>query len=127
MTKNKKEFRRELRKNMTDAERILWNVIRNRKLDGKKFRRQHSIDIYTVDFFCFEENLIIEIDGKSHDNVGSMQYDFKRDEKLKEMGYRIIRFRNEDIYYQLEFILNEIRSFITPLPDPLLKEREDYS
>ena len=96
---------------MTDAERILWNVIRNRKLEGKKFRRQHSIDIYIVDFLCFEENLIVEIDGKSHVNVGSAQYDFERDEKLKEMGYQIIRFKNEEVYYQLEEVLNEIKSF----------------
>lgn len=114
--KTKKEFRRELRKNMTDAERILWNVIRNRKLEGKKFRRQHSIDNYTVDFFCFEESLIIEIDGSSHANVGSMQYDFERDEKLKEMGYIIVRFKNEEVYHHLEEVLNEIRSSLNTSP-----------
>jgi very-short-patch-repair endonuclease len=109
-----KEFRRELRKNMTDAERILWNVIRNRKLEGRKFRRQYSIDKYTVDFFCFEENLIIEVDGESHNNIGSEQYDFYRDELFVNMGYIILRVKNEEIYYHLEEVLNEIRSlFIT--------------
>ena len=109
---------------MTDAERILWYVIRNRKLEGMKFRRQHSIDKYVVDFFCFEENLIIEVDGASHNNVGSSQYDFERDEILKEMGYRIVRFKNEEIYYHLEEVLNEIRSYLSPHPNPLRKERD---
>ncbi len=111
---NKKEFRRALRKNMTDAERILWNIIRNRKLEGRKFRRQHSIGKYTVDFFCLQEKLIIELDGVSHNNVGSEQYDYNRDEELKMMGYGVLRFRNEEIYLHLEEVLNEIKSnFIT--------------
>ena len=112
----KKDFRRKLRKNMTDAERILWNVIRNRKLEGKKFRRQHSIDRFTVDFLCFEENLIIEIDGGSHNNVGSEQYDFNRDEELMKRGYNILRFNNEDVYYYLEEVLNEIKSNCSTSP-----------
>ncbi len=111
---DKKEFRRTLRKNMTDAERILWNVIRNRKLEGRKFRRQHSIDKYTVDFFCLQEKLIIELDGENHNNVGSEQYDYNRNEELKMVGYRVLRFKNEEIYLHLEEVLNEIRSnFIT--------------
>ena len=116
--KTKKEFRRELRKNMTNAERILWKAIRNRKLEDRKFRRQHSIAKYTVDFFCFEENLVIELDGKSHDNVGSAQYDFNRDEEMKKMGYRVVRFKNEEVYYQLEGVLNEIKNLFYPSPQP---------
>jgi len=111
-----KQFRKSLRKNMTDAERILWNVIRNRKLEGRKFRRQHSIDQFTVDFFCFQENLIVEIDGESHNNVGSEQYDYNRDEKLTKMGYKVLRFKNEEVFYHLEEVLNEIKSNFTTSP-----------
>jgi len=104
-----KEFRRELRSNRTGAESRLWSVLRNRKLEGRKFRRQHTIGPYTVDFFCFEEKLIIEADGISHDNVGSIIYDEKRDSYMESRGLRILRFTNKEVYYHLEEVLNEIR------------------
>jgi len=104
-----KEFRRSLRKNQTGAEARLWSVLRNRKLEGRKFRRQHTFGKYVVDFFCFEENLVIEADGSSHDNIGSIIYDEKRELYLKEQGLRVIRFRNKEIFHQLEAVLEEIK------------------
>jgi len=120
---NPKEFRRELRKNQTGAESRLWSVLRNRKLEGRKFRRQHTFGKYTVDFFCHEENLVIEVDGSSHDNVSKVLYDEKRDQFLKEQGLRIIRFRNEEVYYHLEEVLNEIKFNFSSTPHscPLLR------
>ena len=117
-----KEFRRELRKNQTYAEQKLWSALRNRRLEGRKFRRQHSIGKYTVDFFCHEEKLVIEIDGDSHNNIGSMQYDIDRDDFLTERGNKILRFTNDEIYYHFEEVLNEIKNELSP--NPLLKERE---
>ena len=120
----KKEFRRELRKNQTYAEQKLWSALRNRRLEGRKFRRQHSIGKYTVDFFCYEEKLVIEIDGDSHNNIGSMQYDIDRDDFLIERGNKILRFTNDEIYYHFEEVLNEIKNEFSPHPNPLLKEKE---
>jgi len=104
-----KEFRRELRKNQTGAESRLWSVLRNRKLEGRKFRRQYTIGTYTVDFYCFEEKLVVELDGGSHDNVGSIIYDEKRNSYMESKGLRIIRFTNKEVYYHLEEVLNGIR------------------
>ena len=108
---NPKEFRRELRKNQTGAETRLWSVLRNRKLEGRKFRRQHTAGKYTVDFFCHEENLVIEVDGSSHDSVSKVLYDEKRDQFLKEQSLRVIRFRNEEVYHHLDEVLNEIKLY----------------
>jgi len=100
---------RELRKNQTGAESRLWSVLRNRKLEGRKFRRQYTIGTYTVDFYCFEEKLVVELDGGSHDNVGSIIYDEKRNSYMESKGLRIIRFTNKEVYYHLEEVLNGIR------------------
>jgi very-short-patch-repair endonuclease len=106
---NPKKFRRYLRKNQTAAESRLWSVLRNRKLDGRKFRRQHPIGKYIVDFYCYEENLVIEVDGSSHDNVSAVLYDEERDIYLKEQGLKVVRFRNEEIYHHIDEVLNEIK------------------
>lgn len=106
---NPKEFRRSLRKNQTRAELRLWSVLRNRKLEGRKFRRQQTFGKYTVDFFCFEEKLVIQVDGSSHDNVSQVLYDEKRDLFLKEQGLKVVKFRNDEVYHHLEEVLNEIK------------------
>ncbi|MCZ6898673.1 MAG: DUF559 domain-containing protein [Bacteroidetes bacterium] len=110
---NRKEFRRQLRKDQTSAESSLWSELRNRRLKEKKFRRQHSLGKYTVDFFCFDEKLVIEVDGKSHDNIGSQNYDFERDNWLKKRGYRVLRFTNQEVYKHLDRVLWEIEDYFT--------------
>lgn len=82
---------------MTPAEARLWTLLRNGQVKGRKFRRQHTIGPYTVDFFCEEEGMIIELDGNAHDNVGSQRYDFERDEWLKQQGFTVMRFRNSEL------------------------------
>ncbi len=85
-----KERRRELRHRSTKEEEILWSKIRNNKL-GCKFKRQHSIGGYILDFYCPESRLIIEIDGASHNPKEAKGYDKNRDEYFKELSYKTIR------------------------------------
>ncbi len=103
--KNFLELRRELRNNPTSQEGILWSRLR-RKQCGVKFQRQHSIDRYIVDFYCFEKKLIIEIDGNQH--VDNEAYDQMRTNHLENLGYRVIRCTNTDITNNLEGVLIKI-------------------
>lgn len=89
-----------LRRDQTPAENKLWYILRNRYLYGFKFRRQHPIGKYIVDFYCAEAKLIIEVDGDSH--TGKEDYDSKRTAWLEEQGYRVIRFMDTDVHENLE-------------------------
>ncbi|MBN2613958.1 MAG: endonuclease domain-containing protein [Bacteroidales bacterium] len=108
-----KERRRELRKNLTPAEAYLWAVLKNKKLEGRKFRRQQSIENYIVDFCCPLEKLIIELDGEVHNDIGQIEYDFRRDNRLRELGYTVLRFENKLVFEQLDNVLAEIKSKFT--------------
>ncbi len=99
---------KELRKTMTPAEEVLWEQLRNNKLFGAKFRRQHPLDIFIADFYCHSKKLIIEIDGGYHDIPEQKQYDEGRTFLLEEKGFRILRFKNEDIFNDLDNVLFEI-------------------
>lgn len=104
-----KEFRKELRNNPTKTEAKLWKALRKSQLENRKFRRQHSIENYIVDFYCPSEKLIIEVDGKVHENFINNEYDHMRSKRLNELGYRVIRFTNQDIYKNLEIVLEAIK------------------
>jgi very-short-patch-repair endonuclease len=93
-----------LRREMTDTERIVWEHLRNRQLEGFKFRRQASIGPYVVDFLCAERSLIVEIDGGQH----SVERDAARSEYLEAQGYCILRFWNHDVFESLEGVLQTI-------------------
>ncbi len=96
---------RQLRRNLTDAERRLWSILRDRKLQGYKFRRQHPIGLYIVDFACAELWLVIEADGGQHaDNL----YDERRTAWLESQGWRILRFWNNDILTNAEGVRETI-------------------
>jgi len=101
--------RRKLRHNLTSAEAVLWLNLKNGKLDGKKFRRQHSIGPYIADFFCPECRVIVELDGAGHQTVLGAERDFKRSEFLKRFGIRVIRFENRAVFENLEGVLDAIR------------------
>lgn len=106
---DRKSFRRMLRKTATPAEKIMWQLLRNRLLAGKKFRRQVSIDKYIVDFVCFEHRLIIELDGQGHYALSiNEQADMERDARLKELGFTILRFENKFILQQQANVLTEV-------------------
>ncbi len=99
---------RQLRKSMTDAETILWQQLRNRKLGGFKFRRQHPINHYIADFFCYECRLVVEVDGPYHNEPDQKAYDEARTMRLKELNISVIRFANCDVMERTEFVLKEI-------------------
>jgi very-short-patch-repair endonuclease len=101
---------KELRNNMTESEIILWDHIRKRKLDGTHFRRQHPYGIYILDFYCYEANLAIEIDGPIH--LDHQEYDMDRTKDLESSGMKVIRFTNSDIKERIEWVLDMIKSYL---------------
>ena len=100
---------RELRRKQTDAEKALWAKLRNRQLQGVKFRRQQPMGSYIVDFVSFERKLIIEINGGQHNEDKMKERDAERTTRLRETGYRVIRFWNNEVLANLEGILERIR------------------
>ncbi|MFN5421755.1 MAG: endonuclease domain-containing protein [bacterium] len=104
-----KTFRKKLRNNSTHAECRLWLSIKNRKLGGRKFRRQHSVGNFILDFYCPEEKLGIELDGKHHYTPEGIRKDKWREAIIASDGIKIIRFENKLIFQELKFVLNEIK------------------
>lgn len=105
-----KETRSYLRKNLTDAELVLWEVLKDKKLCGKKFRRQHSIGNYIADFYCSSERLIIELDGYYHFTTEGIKKDVERDDNLKSLGFKVLRFENKEVINNLTQVLKVIKS-----------------
>ena len=103
-----KQFRRALRNNSTSAEAVLWTYLKEKQLEGRKFRRQHSIGNYIVDFYCPCEQLVIELDGENHFWEDGLQQDINRSNYLHTIGIRVIRFENKWIFEDIEFVLREI-------------------
>ena len=114
---------RELRAAQTDAEALLWRHLRNRQLGGHKFRRQHPIGRYVVDFVCAESCLIVELDGGQH--VDQTRYDNARTQWLMTRGYGVARYWNDDVLSRMESVLEDILMRLTPItcapphPSPL--------
>ena len=101
---------------MTDAEARMWHSLRNRQLDGHKFKRQWSLGPYIVDFCCIERRLVVEMDGGQH----SPEADAARTAKLEALGYRVVRFWNNDVHENLEGVLRSLLAELEgPHPDPL--------
>ncbi|MDB9316501.1 endonuclease domain-containing protein [Nodularia spumigena] len=122
------EKRRLLRQNITKAEKLIWDNIRDRQLENCKFRRQYSVDRFVIDFYSAELKLAIEIDGDSHFQNGAAEYDQARQEFMESVGIKFIRFTNNDVYGNLSGVLESIVQYIRDLrtspPPPLLhKER----
>ncbi|MBM4285441.1 MAG: endonuclease domain-containing protein [Deltaproteobacteria bacterium] len=115
---------------MTDAERRLWYHLRNRRLGGCKFRRQYPVGPYIVDFICLEKNLVIEVDGGQH--AENEAQDTERSAYLNKMGYRVVRFWNNEVLQETEAVLQAIFDLIanakknspSPRPSPPSGERE---
>ena len=105
-----------LRKNLTDSERKLWGHLRARQLEGLKFRRQEPIGSYVVDFVCFEKRLVIEVDGGQH--AQEQNKDAVRDGWLREQGFRVLRFWDNEVMANIEGVLGSIRENIAPSPSP---------
>ena len=106
--KDLKSFRSFLRNRSTSAEAALWNIIKSKQLEGKKFRRQYSIDSYVVDFCCPSEKLIIELDGDPHGEYHKIQKDENRDKYLESLGFTVLRFENRFVFQEPEHLKDEI-------------------
>ena len=90
---------------MTPAEVHLWQIVRSKQLEGRRFRRQHSIGPWIVDFYCAEERLIIELDGSPHDSPQRREYDTERQEALQDMGYTVLRYENKQVFEDLDSVV----------------------
>ena len=99
---------RELRKRMTEPEKLLWQRIRNRKIKNIKFRRQHPIDIFIADFYSHEIKLVIELDGGIHNIPENIEKDKIRTIHLELLGITVIRFKNKDVFQNIEGVIAEI-------------------
>ena len=107
-SKSLKDNARTLRKNMTDAERLLWSRIRRKQLKGYQFYRQKIIGNYIVDFYCPKARLIIELDGGQHYSAEGMKGDKKRDAYLKNVGLKVLRFSDREVLENLNGVLEKI-------------------
>ena len=108
--KTLKAARKELRNDGTASEAALWSCLKNSQLAGRKFRRQHSIEHFIVDFYCPAEKLIVEVDGEGHLTLSGQASDEHRDRYLRGLGFVILRYENKDIYWHLESVLEDIQS-----------------
>jgi very-short-patch-repair endonuclease len=104
-----KKYRKELRNNLTPAEAELWNHLKSKQLAGRKFRRQHSIGNYIVDFYCPQEKLIIELEGEVHNDVIRHDYDQERKNDLESLGYTVLVFENKEVFKDIENLLTTVR------------------
>ncbi|QJX49039.1 endonuclease domain-containing protein [Hymenobacter taeanensis] len=113
-TQHLKNYARTNRKKPTEGEDHLWQELRNQKL-GIRFRRQHAIQKFIVDFVCLEAWLIIEVDGSIHDEAGQVEYDDGRTHDLQEAGFLVLRFANEDVLHNTPQVLQTIKEHLKTL------------
>lgn len=111
--KHLEPYRKRLRNHSTSAEATLWKHLKG-KQQGKKFRRQHSVGNYIVDFYCATERVAIELDGERHFTEEGMKYDAKRTEYLNGLNIKVIRFENVRVFEDLDGVLKEIRAVLGP-------------
>ena len=107
---HKKDERRTLRNSLTPAEAKLWSIIKSGQLSGRKFRRQHSIGEYILDFYCPQEKLAVELDGAGHFTVSGNLHDAARTDYLNAVGIRVVRFENKLIWSALDSVLHSIEN-----------------
>ena len=111
-----KQKRRELRKNMTEAEKALWEKLRRKRLEGLKFFRQYGIGAYIADFYCPQRKLVIEVDGGQHFLEECKTYDAKREHYMSSLGIRTLRFSNLDILKNIDGAWERITRELNKLP-----------
>lgn len=104
------ENAKELRKNETEAEKLLWDKLRNRKCEGLKFRRQHPVKQFILDFYCHEYLLGIEVDGAIHKIEVVSEYDINRQAEIENFGITFLRFTNEEVMKDIETVLTKIKN-----------------
>lgn len=109
--KNQIPVRRELRQNQTETEKIMWEKLRDRRFLNFKFRRQYGIGNYIADFYCSSLKLVIELDGGQHFTEEGLEYDKVREEFMKSLGIKTLRFSNNEIYNNIDGVLLKITEF----------------
>jgi len=119
MNLSRQLFAKQLRRNMTEAETLLWYHLRGHRLHGVKFKRQQPIGNYIVDFVSFEKKLVIEVDGGQH---AESESDKQRDDCLQGQGFQILRFWNNEVLGETESVLESILLAVTPSPQSLSHE-----
>jgi very-short-patch-repair endonuclease len=102
----------EMKLNPTDAEACLWDRLRNSQILGHRFRRQHPIANYIVDFYCHKLKLVIEVDGSIHGKPENMEYDIDRDKVMQEFGLTILRFNNDEVLESTDVVISQIIKII---------------
>jgi 5-methyltetrahydrofolate--homocysteine methyltransferase len=112
---NQREFARALRNQPTDAERRLWHFLRAQKLQGRKFRHQAAIGPYLVDFVCFADKFIVELDGPQHLGPEAVEHDKQRTNWLATRGFRVARFRNQELDENIRAVVDAIGRAIDEL------------
>ncbi len=117
MPKRLTQVSRMLRNNATPMERRLWQNLKNRQLDDCRFRRQHPIGDYIVDFVCLERKIVVELDGSQHGTETSK--DVERDAWLADRGFRVLRFWNHEVKENVDGVVATIRDALIPPPQPL--------
>jgi very-short-patch-repair endonuclease len=110
--KSLKSFRSSLRNRSTSAEAALWEMLKSRKLEGRKFRRQYSIGSYIVDCCCPAEKLVIELDGAPHGEYHKIEEDENRDKFMESFGFTVLRFENRFVFQEPEYLISEISKVI---------------
>ena len=108
-----REVARSHRKQMTGAEQVLWNALRRGQLDGVRFRKQHPFEKFIFDFYCAEHWLILEVDGSIHDDADVAAHDREREVYLKNRGFTLLRFRNEEVTDRLSDVLARIQATLS--------------
>ena len=101
-----------LRRNMTHSEKLMWDKLRNRKVKGAKFRRQHPIYIFIADFYCHEYKLVVEIDGSIHDLEYQHERDQGRDYMMNELEIQVLRFKNSEVEKNIKDVIKRIEKYI---------------
>jgi very-short-patch-repair endonuclease len=105
-----------LRKEMTEAEKLLWKILRNRRFHNLKFRRQHPVLSYVTDFYCHDAKLIVEVDGKVHNEKNNAENDKERTAQLAAQGLLVLRFTNEEIMHDISGVLIKIENHLLKNP-----------
>ena len=105
------QLARDLRKRQTPAERVMWRLLRDRRLRGLKFRRQFPIEPFVADFCCHELRLVLELDGEIHEKAQPAARDRERDAYIRGLGFTILRFPNERVFSDSEGVISEILGF----------------
>ncbi len=121
------ELARKLRREMTDTERILWSELRGRRLGEHRFRRQHPIGPYIVDFVCLDKRFVVEIDGGHHSEAQQIEHDTRRTRWLEGAGYIVFRATNTEVFENLDGVAETILAELYLRPSFARSRRADHS